>query len=72
MGYNEKMVRENIEHHKEKGMVDEDVAHEAYKTAHMEHDGERVATAILRFFSDRETYQLGREIENGEQSIEDS
>ena len=64
------MVRENINHRKEKGMVDEDVAHEAHKTAHMEHDGERVATAIIRFFSDRETGHLGRETKHEERKIE--
>jgi len=72
LGYNEKTVRENIEHRKEKGMVDEDVANEAHKTAHMEHDGERVATAILRFFADHESGHLARETENIEHSIENS
>ena len=72
LGYNEKIVRENIDHRKEKGMVDEDVANEAHKTAHMEHDGERVAAAILRFFADRETGHLRQESKSIEQRIEDN
>jgi GMP synthase-like glutamine amidotransferase len=70
LGYNEKTVRENIDHRKEKGMVDEDVAHEAHKTAHMEHDGERVAAAILRFLADRETGQLGQETRANEEQVQ--
>jgi hypothetical protein len=38
----------------------------------MEHDGERVAGVILRFFSDRESGHLGQETDNVEERIEDS
>jgi GMP synthase-like glutamine amidotransferase len=72
LGYNETSVRENIEHRKERGMVDEEVADEAHETAHMEHDGERVASAILRFFSDRESGHLRQETDHVEERIEDS
>jgi len=72
LGYNEKTVRENIDHRKEKGMVDEDVAHEAHRKAHMKHDGERVGAAILRFFGDQESGHLREETWQNEEQTEDN
>ena len=48
IGFDEKMVHRQIEMREES--IDEKVAEQAKKTAHMEHDGLVVAEAVLRFF----------------------
>ncbi|KJX93104.1 class I glutamine amidotransferase-like protein [Zymoseptoria brevis] len=53
LGFDEDMVRGQIEARIASGAIDDDDAKEvayADETAHMEHDGEVVAAAILRFF----------------------
>lgn len=51
LGFDEKMVKRQIEMRVESGGIkDMDQAEAAKKTADMEHDGESVASAILRFF----------------------
>lgn len=54
LGYDEGMIRMNIEHRQESGFVDERRAEEAKERAEMEHDGEVVAGAILKFFVGRD------------------
>lgn len=53
LGFDEKMVRRQVEMRQKSGSIDEDDREEvdyAMETAHMQHDGEVVAAAILRFF----------------------
>ncbi|EME83225.1 uncharacterized protein MYCFIDRAFT_65618 [Pseudocercospora fijiensis CIRAD86] len=53
LGFDEKMVRRQIELRQKSGAIDENDAAEvqdAEETAHLEHDGEIVAAAVLRFF----------------------
>lgn len=48
----EELVRIQIDVHKENGQVEEDLAKDAQKRAAVDHDGEILARAILRFFAD--------------------
>lgn len=50
LGYDEAMVRKNIEFRQEKGLVETEHAEDAKEKAEMEHDGEVVTAAILKFF----------------------
>ncbi|KAL3427508.1 glutamine amidotransferase-like protein C13C5.04-like protein 3 [Phlyctema vagabunda] len=51
LGYDEKMVKKHIDSRFEKGLIeDEKQAEEAKEKAGLEHDGVKVAAAILRFF----------------------
>lgn len=51
LGYDEEMVKKHIEHRVEKGLIeDEKQAEEAKDKAGLDHSGEIVAGAILRFF----------------------
>jgi GMP synthase-like glutamine amidotransferase len=53
LGFNETNVRRQIELRQDDGAIDEDDAKEvayADETAHLKHDGEVIAAAILRFF----------------------
>lgn len=51
LGFDEKMVHRQIQTRVESGGIeDEKQAEEAKETAHMKHDGNVVAGAILRFF----------------------
>jgi GMP synthase-like glutamine amidotransferase len=54
LGYDEEMVRKNIEHRRKKGMVEDEHAEDARKRAELDHDGEVVAGAVLRFFVGRD------------------
>lgn len=51
LGFDENMVKRQIEMRQESGSIEtEETANAGKETAHMEHDGELVARAILRLF----------------------
>ncbi|RPB14003.1 GMP synthase [Morchella conica CCBAS932] len=54
LGYDEEMVKRNIDARHKNGSVETEHAEDAKERAGMEHDGEVVAGAILRFFNGRD------------------